>query len=283
MVGADECLLRPNWMDAMTVAAPTAAAIAPAPPAVTKTPTPKDPLYGSRWERSYAVPFDQIDRLESIVAKRVPFDRQYPNPQRIQTVYVRSSEANGPKDKFRIRTYPDSPGPPTLLEFKDTVIEDGKKIKKKVRAPITPDTPQQLLWGESGATAIGRDGRTGAELLVAERGIKVVDELNLRPVVRQQYTRSTYEDGAAGVRVTFDRDIAFTGVGELIRAGSGSRDYAIMDVKVKGKTPPWLAGLVDAETGAKNMTLLKKGKGSTAIKVLRSQMPPPAGDKPAGQ
>jgi hypothetical protein len=212
------------------------------------------------------------DRLEAIVAQKVPAETGYPNPEMIQTVYVRSADPKSKLDNFRIRTYPDSPGPPTVLEFKDTVMKDGQKITEKVRIPVAVDTAQRLLWGESGAAVIGRDGRTGVDLDVADRAIKVVDDLKVRPVVRQEYRRMAYEDAQAGVRVTFDRGIHGTGIGELARAGSYARPEAIMDVKVLGKTPEWLSSLIDAETGAGHIKEPKAGKGSTAVKILSERL-----------
>lgn len=253
----------------------TAPSIAAVPAMAAANPgDPKEPFYGSRWERSYAVSATDADRLEALISKRVPPETRYPNPQRIQTVYVRSIDPLGPDEKFRIRSYPDSPGPPTLLEFKDTVIKDGQKITEKTRIPVAANTAQRLLWGEPGADVIGREGRNDADLAIANRAIDVVDKVNLRPVARQEYRRATYEDAEAGVRITFDRDIRFTGIGELARAGSGVRDHAIMDVKVIKKTPEWLSSLVDAETGAKHIRLLKDGKGATAVKELSRRLAP---------
>lgn len=256
------------------------AAATTASPAATPPADPKDPFYGSRWERSFSVAPADMDRLQAVAAQHLPPETRYPNPQRVQTVYVRSTEKGRPKEKFRIRTYPDSPGPPTLLEFKDTVVKDGQKITEKVRIPVASDTNARLLWGESGASVIGTDGRTGADLLVAQRAIKVVDELNVRPAVRQEYVRTTFEDAKAGVRMTFDRGIHYTGIGELLRAGSGKREDAIMDVKVIGTTPPWLSGMIDAEMAAKRISLLEDGKGATAVHELAARLKKPAPPAP---
>jgi hypothetical protein len=251
-------------------------ALPPTPP--TSTPTapvadPSEPFYGSRWERSFEMTPETADRLQALVDGVVPRETLYPNPQRIQTVYVRSSDPKrNEADKFRIRTYLDSPGPPTVLEFKDRVVEDGHEVTKKVRIPLASDATTRLLWGESGASVIGLEGRSGVDAVTAQRAINVVDKLNLRPVVKQQYVRTSFEDAKTGVRITFDRDIAFTGIGELARAGSSKRSGVIMDVKVLGKTPEWLSTVVAAELGAKHIAVVDDGKGSTAVAELRKRL-----------
>jgi hypothetical protein len=232
---------------------------------------PQDPpFYGSRWERSFSMTPETADRLQKIVAGLVPMETEFPNPERIQTVYVRSANPkSGIDEKFRIRTYPDSPGPPTVLEFKDRVKdENGNTVTKKVRIPLASDAATRLMWGESGESVIGREGRTGEDLAVAERAITAVDKLHLHPVARQEYTRTSFEDAKTGVRITFDRNIHFTGIGELVRGGSFSRPDAIMDIKVIGKTPEWLATMLTTETAAKQITEPKDGKGGTAVEKL---------------
>ena len=259
-----------------------AATPTPAPtPAPAPVPNPKEPFYGSRFERSFSMTPATADRLEALIAPRVPRETQYPNPQRVQTVYVRRADPSGPWGAFRIRTYPDSPGPPNFLEFKDKVVKDGQKVTEKLKIPVAADLAQRLLWGDSGAAAIGRADRSPADLAIAERAIKIVDELNLRPVVRQEYVRASYEDAKAGVRMTFDRGIHFTGIGELARAGSARREDAVMDVKIIGKTPPWLSSLIDAEMAAGQIKLLDVGKGSIAVDTLAARLRPPKGMRAA--
>ncbi|MCB0878175.1 MAG: VTC domain-containing protein [Thermoleophilia bacterium] len=250
---------------------------APATPAAPATPGQvgdlQEPFYGSRWERSFEMSPEVADQLQAYVETLVPRETEYPNPEVIQTVHVRSSYPDrGPKEKFRIRTYVDSPGPPNILEFKDKVIEDGHKVTKKVRIPLALDAAQRLMMGESGASVIGLSDRVGADALVAQRAIKAVDELGIHPVVKQTYTRTSFEDAKAGVRITFDRNIHYTGIGELVRAGEIDRPGVIMDVKVIGKTPDWLAKLITAQTGANAIAEVKHGKGSTAVAQLRERV-----------
>ncbi len=226
-------------------------------------------LYASRIENSYAVSAETADRIQAMVGEHLPMDREFPNPQTIKTVYVRPVEKKPLHDvKFRIRTYPNSPEAPSFLEFKDTVVRDGQKFKEKTRLTVAHDTAARLLWGEPGSAVIDLAGRSDEELAVARRAIRAIDELGIRPVVRQEYVRHTFQDALEGVRITFDRGITFTGIGELARAGTSARTHAIIDVKVTGQAPAWLTRIIDTETASGAMTLLKDGKGATAIKEL---------------
>src|SRR4051812_13001625 len=84
------------------------AAMPPAPEVAKDAADPKEPFYGSRWERSFAMTPQTADRLQQFVAQYIAPDTDFPNPERIQTVYVRAANPyDGPKEKLRIRTYPD--------------------------------------------------------------------------------------------------------------------------------------------------------------------------------
>jgi hypothetical protein len=252
----------------MTIASPVAQPIT-----VADVPPPGNGgTYGSRWERSYGLSFADADRLQAVIGQKVPFDTKYPNPQTLQTVYVRPLGKQVPTDKFRIRRYLDSPNEPSHLEFKDKVLENGVKVTKKTRIMVPHDTAARLLWGEKGVDVVDRTGRTGKDLEVANRAIHTIDKLHIRPVARSTYRRTSFEDEASAVRVTFDRDIRFTGIGALTGAGEGTRNLAIMDVKVGGTTPTWLSGLLDAELAAGTIRELEDGKGETAVTVLKEQL-----------
>ena len=47
-------------------------------------------LYGSRWERSYAVVPEFADDLQARLLEHIQLDTEFPNPQEVRTTYVRS-------------------------------------------------------------------------------------------------------------------------------------------------------------------------------------------------
>lgn len=238
---------------------------------LTKPNAPADAgsLYKSRWERSFSVPFSEVTRLEGLVAEHLKPDPSKKNPGKVETAYVRALDDEVTDEKFRIRRYNNSG--PSFVEFKDTKKVGGKKIKEKTNFVTGGPVVDRLVAGEKAADIFAK-AATGKNAAVAQRAIKAVDELGIRPVMLGTYERDTFQDKKTGIRVTFDQKITHTGIGALDGAGSIKRDSAIMDVKVTGETPRWLSSIIDAETGAGNITLLEDGKGSTAMKELAKRL-----------
>jgi SPX domain protein involved in polyphosphate accumulation len=227
-----------------------------------------DALYKQRWERTFVTDEANATRIQNIIAQQVPWDTEFKNPEILGTVYIRSAEKHGPREDLRIRSYPESPNSPFSLEYKDNQEIDGHTVKVKSRAIVSADLADKLLWGARAEDAIGTEGRTGEDLEVAKRAIHDIDVLGLRPVVHGTYNRTTYQDADAGIRVTFDRNAAFQGIGELARGGTFQRNEVIFDIKVTGEGPKWLNALLDAELAAGTISVPEAGKGGTAVKAI---------------
>lgn len=223
-------------------------------------------IFGKRIENSYEVSTSLADDLEAIVAQHVPRDPYYPTAQPVSTTFVRPLDPDS-KEKFRIRSYPNSETSPHFLEIKRKEKQpDGTKLTIKDRLAVAPDTTERLMAGESGASVFRPETLTGDDQALARTAADIVDTAGARPVIDETYLRSAFEAADGSVRITIDRGVTATGIGALKDAGSVVRDAAIFDVKVVGETPGWVSSLLDAHAGA--MSLVKDGKGSTALAEL---------------
>jgi hypothetical protein len=234
-------------------------------------------MFEGRLERSYEIPASEADGIEALIAEHLPKDKFYPTPQTLDTTFVRTTEGKfkhgewKPEkdlkaDKFRVRTYTDTPGQPTFLEFKAKSLVDGVEVETKQRIPVATDTVAQLLAGRSASEVLDVAHRPDAERAIAERAAHIVDDLGIKPVIHETYLRAAYENAEGTVRMTVDRGITQTGIGELAKGGTVHRGNAIFDIKVVGETPEWVNSLIDAKSGV--MHLVEDGKGATSLGQL---------------
>ena len=246
-------------------------------------------LYQQRLETTFEIKPGHADRIEAAILEHIGLDTEFPGRQNVDTVYFRAVPREGkakgefkpPKDDFRIRIYPDTPESPAFLEFKDDVTVGDQVFKEKVRATVDYDTHLRIMNGERAADVIGTVGREGEPLTVAGRAIDLIDDVGLQPVMRGTYYRTTMTNVAPGapepavpVRVTLDRGIRHTGIGQLAGVGSVERGVELLDVKVTGATPEWLSAIIKSETEAGVLQLAERGKGGTAVRQLAELVQP---------
>lgn len=216
------------------------------------------PVYGARVEQKFALAAGSADDVIRELAARIPRDPMYPAAQPVSTTYIRTIDDGGPKGKIRIRSYPASESAPTFLEFKEAAVASNTKT----RIPVATGFVDQLLAGVDAREAVDLVHRSGTELPVAERAVRLIQD-GMEPAVRVEYQREAFEDAAGTVRVTVDRDLVQTGVGRLAGAGSMPRPGAILELKTAAEAPAWIREMLQARSG--EITPLAKGKGSAAL------------------
>jgi len=225
-------------------------------------------IYAQRTENTYHTQDTALaTELEATIAQHLPRDPHYTSPQLLDTVFVRSADSEGPKGKFRIRSYPESSGTPTFLEFKRKQTVDGHELTLKDRIPVAPDFVSRVLKGESAASILNTGPRAAADQKLADKAAHLVDDpaIALRPVVHETYRRAAFESPDGSLRMTIDRNLTYEGIGQL--TGHGTTPGAVMDVKLEGTPPAWVTDLLDAHKGA--LRLATQGKGSTEIHALQ--------------
>lgn len=208
-----------------------------------------------RFELKYRISESKAEAARQFIKPYLPLDRycklQPGGAYPIVSLYLDSDDLQlcqqslgGHKNRFklRIRSYTDEPDYPRFFEIKRRV----NNIIIKSRCRVMHHDIAALLSGPSlPLQSYDGDGETLKQFQL------YMNSINAGPVVQVRYLRQAYEgDSANRVRVTFDRELAYS-VGsspEVSLNGRGWRRYplngVILEIKFTERYPGWLGQMV---------------------------------------
>jgi SPX domain protein involved in polyphosphate accumulation len=202
-----------------------------------------------RIERKYPVPDEQLPQVLETMSGLLPVYRFSGSNDwsSLRTTYLDTHDrqcfreyllALPLRKKIRIRQYGHN-GVHESLCWIELKIKD-RNLSMKRRFRCTPEQAAQLLQGqdiERDVHAINTEEASRVYPII--RGM--IQELNLRPAVRVDYERISFQSAdAPGARVTVDREIRFrAATGHM----AGQLNGMILEVKYNGLRPLWMPTL----------------------------------------
>jgi uncharacterized membrane protein YidH (DUF202 family) len=188
-------------------------------------------------------------------------------PATLPRYHERLRRADG-ATAFRLRWYGGAPGGPPPADAAAPLFLERKvhreafagEYSAKERAPLPAPRAAAFLAGADGARALSAAASADGRLL-REAQAAIAAE-GLRPLLRTSYARTAFQSDADNlVRLSLDTELAMTAEagGPPPRGGAWARDlaaappgpaevehfpYAVVEVKLQAKPPPWLKELV---------------------------------------
>lgn len=218
---------------------------------------PRERTVTQRFEAKYFLGEVEVEMLRDFIAPYTAPDRHglvYP----VTSLYLDSEDRatyraslHGEKNRFklRIRGYEGGADEPLFAEVKQRI---GRVIRKH-RACLRPDAANRIAWsgsiGEDSLLALGNPQEHENLMLFSE----LSSRLQAQPKIGVRYSREAYVSTLEEpVRITLDRDIAFSHVPDDLRElWSDSANWrpvgdmpVVLEIKFSDTYPFWVSQLI---------------------------------------